>query len=375
MRLITAAALWLVSAAAAVAQDTAIFQPLGFLRPDGAGPVIALGLSGQGAIVVGQANSPSGLQAFRWAEATGITGLGAFANPGGLPSSGARACSRDGWVVVGSSALPNSLNEDGSPFRWTPASGLVYLGSLGGTQGGVARATSVDGSVVVGYSSNASYQLEAFRWTAATGMVGLGDLPGGVFNSQASAVSGDGSVVVGLASTSSSPYNRSFKWTAAQGLQALGPTTLRVTGISRNGRFAVGGNLGRAARVAVGTGAVATLPHVAIPGLDTDTDLAWAATSDGAIVVGMENLSALNGYYGRAFLWDAVHGTRILKDVLVDDFGLGPELDGWELNAATAVSDDGLRIAGYGVAPSGEQAAWRVTLPTPPTAAADLRHE
>lgn len=339
----------------------ASFEGLGCLDPAGFGPVIAYGISADGRVVVGQSNSPQGSQAFRWETETGIVGLGAFPNPNGYPYSGARACSADGRVIVGSSSLPDSLNEDGSPFRWTAQTGLVWLGSLGGSSGGVARAVSSDGSVIVGYGSNANFDPEAFRWTSA-GMVGLGDLPGGPFNSQASAVSGDGSRVIGLATTGF-VYNTSFKWTAASGLAQMQPNDFRTIGMSRDGVFAVGNRAGRAARVNIDTGQVLMVPHVPIAGGGTDTDTAWAATADGSVVVGMQNLSQGNGFFGRAFLWDQQHGTRILRDVLVNDFGLGAQLAGWELNAATCVSDDGLTLAGYGFAPSGQQAAWRAVLP------------
>jgi probable HAF family extracellular repeat protein len=290
-----------------------------------------------------------------------MVGLGAFPNPGGLPASGARACSADGSVIVGSSVRPDSLNEDGSPFRWTAQTGLVFLGNLGGTTGGVARGVSSNGSVVVGYSSNASFNLEAFRWTSA-GMVGLGDLAGGPFNSQASAVSGNGAEVIGLASTVF-VYDTSFKWTSASGIVQLLPSDFRTLGMSRDGVFAAGIEGGRATRVEIASGNVLTIPHIAIPGLNTDTDTAWAANIDGSVVVGMENLSQGNGFFGRAFIWDAQHGTRILRDTLVDQFGLGDQLAGWELNAATCVSDDGLILAGYGLAPSGQRAsssAWEM---------------
>jgi probable HAF family extracellular repeat protein len=364
--LLSGATLFVLSASSLASPSPggqATFEGLGFLDPNSFGPVIAYGVSADGRVVVGQSNSPQGLQAFRWDAQSGILGLGAFPNPGGLPSSGARACSADGTVIVGSSAMPGSLNEDGSPFRWTAQSGLVWLGSLGGTSGGVARGVSSDGSVVVGYGSNTSFNPEAFRWTSA-GMVGLGDLPGGVFNSQASAVSGAGTRVIGLASTGS-VYNTSFQWTAATGLVQMQPADFRTIGISRDGVFAAGTRAGRAARVDLDNGAVLMLPHVVIPGLGTDTDTAWAASADGSVVVGMENLAQGLGFLGRAFVWDPQHGTRILRDVLVDDFGLGNQLAGWELNAATCVSDDGSTLAGYGFAPSGEQAAWRVTLPPP----------
>jgi probable HAF family extracellular repeat protein len=360
--LATSTSLVAALAGPAAASGQATFQALGSLDPGGAGPVIAYGISADGRAVVGQSNSPQGFQAFRWTPGGGLQGLGAFVNPGAQGSL-ARACSADGSVIVGGSQLPDSLNEDGSPFRWTAATGLVWLGSLGGSSGGVARGVSSDGSVVVGYGSNANFDPEAFRWTAASGLVPLGDLPGGVFNSQASAVSADGTRVIGLASTAGSAYNTSFRWSVANGLQQMMPAGFRTIGMSRDGAFAAGTDLGRAARVDIDAGTELILPHVTIPGLGTDTDTAWAANGDGSVVVGMQNLSLLNGFFGRAFVWDAAHGTRILRNVLIDDFGLGAQLAGWELNSATCVSDDGRTFAGYGFAPSGEQWAWRATLP------------
>ena len=53
---------------------------------------------------------------------------------------------------------------------------------------------------------------------------------------------------------------------------------------------------------------------------------------------------------------------RPLREVLSS---LGVNVAGWELSAATAVSDDGLTIAGYGVDPAGRTEAWVATLPCP----------
>jgi probable HAF family extracellular repeat protein len=339
----------LAPAAPARSGGSAVFQPLGFLHPDNAGPVIAYGISADGSVVVGEANSTTGFQAFRWTAQTGIVGLGAFENPGGFQSSSARACSSDGTVIVGASLLPDSLDESGSPFRWTQATGLVFLGSLGGSSGGVARAVSSDGSVAAGYSSNVDFDVEGFRWTQAGGMVGLGD-------GQASGISGDGSVIVGLGSSS-------YMWTEAGGPVDLLPATFLVVGLSRSGQYAVGANLGRAARLDLTSGTLLMIPH--LPLFNNDTDLAWATNADGSVVVGYHNLFQFDGFFGRAFMWDAEHGTRIIRNVLVNDYGLGADLAGWELNNATAVSDDGLTIAGYGFAPNGEQAAWLAQFPQP----------
>src|SRR3990172_1963430 len=73
-----------------------------------------------------------------------------------------------------------------------------------------AHAVSADGTVVVGYGTSPAGN-EAFRWTAATGMVALGDLPGGSSTSFGFGVSADGSVIVGRGSSASGP--EAFRWT------------------------------------------------------------------------------------------------------------------------------------------------------------------
>ena len=102
--------------------------------------------------------------------------------------------SGDGSVIVGES---NSASGN-EAFRWTAASGMVGLGELpGGNFASTAFGVSGDGAVVVGQDSTATAFLEAFRWTQSGGMVGLGQLPDIGFWSTALAVSADGSTIVG----------------------------------------------------------------------------------------------------------------------------------------------------------------------------------
>jgi hypothetical protein len=56
-------------------------------------------------------------------------------------------------------------------------------------------------------------------------------------------------------------------------------------------------------------------------------------------------------------IWDQTHGMRNLEDIFVE-FGLGPAITGWDLEFATAVSDDGQTIVGWGFNPTGAQEAW-----------------
>jgi probable HAF family extracellular repeat protein len=194
---------------------------------------------------------------------------------------------------------------------------MVGLGDL--PDGGFssrARAVSADGLVVVGHGTSAS-GTEAFRWTSGGGMVGLGDLAGGGFFSEAHALSADGSVVVGQ-SLSASGYE-AFRWTSGGGMVGLGDLA--------------GGS---------------------------SYSVAFGVSADGSVVVGY-GTSATGS---EAFIWDATNGMRNLESVLATDFGLGAALTGWTLNAAEAVSADGLTIVGSGINPSGDTEAWIADLHT-----------
>jgi len=180
-----------------------------------------------------------------------MVGLGDLS--GGTFESLANGVSADGSVVVGQGASASGYEA----FRWTSGGGMVGLGVL--PVGGVDSAAfgvSADGSVVVGWgrsdNGGPGLVLEASRWTSGGGMVGVGDLPGGLFESFATDVSGDGAVVVGWGSA---PGTEAFLWTSDGGMERLwdvllaqgidpaadGWTNLTVAnGISANGNTIVG---------------------------------------------------------------------------------------------------------------------------------------
>jgi len=190
-------------------------QDLGDLSGGGVQSV-ALGVSGDGSVVVGSSDSASGYEAFRWTAAGGMQGLGDL--PGGGFSSEANGVSADGSVIVGYGTAASFSSE---AFRWTSADGMVGLGILPGDLNSVALGVSADGSVVVGSSGSGctgGCVGQAFRWTSGGGMVGLGILPGAI-NSYAWGVSGDGSVVVGWSESNSG--RQAFRWMAESGMRAL----------------------------------------------------------------------------------------------------------------------------------------------------------
>lgn len=304
----------------------------------------SVAVSGDGSVVVGRvptASGPSG-EAFRWTAGEGVAGIGDLAG-GPFYSSGV-AVSHDGSVVVGT-----SLGAAGfEAFRWTAAGGMVGLGMLGGG-GSEGFAVSADGLVAVGGSSG-----EAFQWTAGGGMIGLGDLPP-CCGSLASGVSADGLIVVGTGDPVHSAAE-AFRWTSPGGLIGIGQgdgVNSEANAVSADGSVIVGLSSNVAVRwTESGTemGELGTLPG------GTIYSEASAVSADGSIIVGY---ATTPGNQSVPFIWDAANGMRNLADVLVND--LGVDLAGWTLHFAWGISADGSTIVGTGNSAAGNE-AWIATL-------------
>ncbi len=352
---------------AADTTGAASFQGLGDLT----GGVVyswAGGLSADGSVVVGF--SYSGIadpypEAFRWTQAGGMVGLGDLPGTTEAYLSVAHGVSADGQVVVG-----ESYANGNEAMRWTQAGGMVGLGDL---DGGIldnffesrSHAASADGSVVVGRGSSPNG--EAFRWTQVGGLVGLGDLPNGSFGSQAFGVSADGSIVVGHGNSASG--QEAFRWTQAGGMVGLGDLSdgafkSFASDISTNAQVIVGyGTSASGQEASRWTQAGGMLGLSDLPGGLFHSSAA-ATNQDGSVIVGYSTTSGTDtGLSTReAFIWDAAHGMRNLKQVLVNVFHL--DLTDWVLRWATGVSDDGLTIAGWGINPAGNTEAWLATIPS-----------
>lgn len=159
----------------------------------------AYDISADGTVLVGQAISPSGYQAFRWTESAGMVGIGEL--PGGDYYSKAIAVSSDGLVIVGESFS----GVDVEAFRWENEE-MIGLGMLANIwpmpDYSIARDVSADGTVIVGESGHT-----AFIWDETNGIrnlknvleldLGL-DLTGWELMS-ANAISDDGRIIVGEA--------------------------------------------------------------------------------------------------------------------------------------------------------------------------------
>ena len=139
---------------------------------------VAYDVSADGSVIVGKSSSAASGQnseAFRWTAATGMVGLGDL--PGGVAydmvSSTAYGVSGDGAIIVG-----DGFGTSGTRATiWDAANGMrdlttVLTGEYGLDLTGwtlyQARAISDNGQVIVGYGRNPSGQTEAWRADLAT---------------------------------------------------------------------------------------------------------------------------------------------------------------------------------------------------------------
>jgi len=302
-------------------QNSGVMTPIGVIDP--LYPTSrATAVSASGEIVVGQAGSALGPQAFYRTSLGSVVGLGDLA--GGQFASDATGISADGQVIVGT----GQSTFGSEAFRFDlPAGSLVGLGMLANGISSEALGVSADGNTIVGRSATFSaIEGEAFRWTEGLGMVGLGDLAGGQLKSVAYATSGTGTVIVGSGTTDFG--TEAFRWTSGTGMVSLGD----------------------------------------LPGGPVES-VARAISASGTTIVGE---AYTNGANSVAFLWDQPNGMRDLRTVLTSEFGLGDSLTGWDLLAATGISADGRIIAGRGINPNGKFEAWRAELATAVALTADF---
>jgi len=322
----------------------------------------AYGITSDGSTVVGVGRSGGVQQPFRWTRDTGMIGLGL---PPGASSAVALGVSDDGSRVVGFDA-PSS---EPRAFQWTASGGFTTLGTLpGGVEWGIAYDISADGSTIVGLAHGvAQAQMQAYRWTASTGMVEIGFGRG--TNGVAVAVSADGTVVVGQGNQ---PFSRApsqaFRWTSSSGAVSLGALpggTLDASSsaVSPDGAVVVGdAAIGRRREAFRWTAATGMVGLGFLPGFESTH--ATAVSSDGNAIVGYARTGL--GPYG-AFLWDPVHGMRLLEEVLTAEYGL--DLGGWSIGHPGGMTPDGRIIVGTAFDAEHHTQAFLVTIPEPGTAA------
>jgi uncharacterized membrane protein len=199
--------------------------------------------------------------------------------------------------------------------------GLTVLPLLTGGWHANAEAISLDGKWVVGSGSSAlagssSFE-EAFRWSAATGIQSLGPYQG-TYRSLGRGVSADGSVVVGSIENGSI----AFRWTQATGKQPIGPGL--ATAVSADGSVVVGdqGNeTGFVWRAASG--------HLPVP---------WARIVSGVSADGQFAAGRTVGNLALAYHWQIGSEPHIIGSLPGTN---SPTL-------AQSISPDGEIVAGWG---------------------------
>jgi uncharacterized membrane protein len=233
-------------------------------------------------------------------------------------------------------------------YRWTQSIGVVGLGYLPGHGNSSAFAASFDGSVVVGESDpyGGGTRL-AFRWTQITGMTSIG-------TGTAYDASNDGTVIVGSGDPAA------FRWTPTTGQIPIGPGYAKACS-SDGGVVAGYGHFepqGTQAWIWNEEDGIVPLGDLQGGGFRSE---AHAISGDGSIVVG----SGQGSQGEEAIIWDADHGLRSIKAMLMDDFGL--DLPDYHLSRAHGISHDGSVIVGFGndFTNEGHQFAWMVTVPEP----------
>jgi probable HAF family extracellular repeat protein/autotransporter-associated beta strand protein len=276
--------------------------------------LFGVSVSADGATVVG--GGLGNPVAFRWTQAFGRESI----EQNSASFRGATAISDDGNTIVGMLDGPRGYQT----ARWTYQTGLQTLGNFigGGSNSttGTAWDVTPDGTVIVGHAPSI-YGATPFRWTVEDGLQSLGPLTAG--DGIAYAVSADGAVIVGQFPSES--HRRAFRWTAESGMVSLGDL-----------------------------------------GEGTYDSRASDVSGDGSIIVGRSspNVNSVTDD-SRAFFWDQNHGMRDLQQVLVNDFGLGAALTGWQLLSAYAISRDGGTIVGTGISPNANREAWVARIPIP----------
>jgi len=297
------------------------------------------GLSHDGTAIAGYHGSGG---TFRWTVATGVQSLGGY---------GAEIDISNGGGAVCGNYLDGLGNENAG--RWTQATGWVNLGGLGGISGSsVSSGTgiSADGNTVVGMAWISAGTANACKWTAAGGLVSLGSI---AFSSRALDISADGSTPVGWDTAPGGGIRKACKFTPAGIVQIPGTSVSEAHAANQDASAVVGVS---AKRGFLWTQAGGFVDLGAYPGSGSfDNTVGMGVSDDGTTVVGMKQPNLAS----KAWIWRASMGLVDMHSYLS---GLGANVAGWDLRAATGISGDGNVIVGWGVNPLGQIEGWRLDL-------------
>ena len=372
-RTILALALSIPATASLGTAQGASFEGLGFFPGTPAEWSEAHAVSADGKRVSGFARTPGSdfaMEPFLWQEGTGMIGLGHMPVTGGLEQGRALGISGDGTVVVGS-GNEGDFGGDTVAFTWTRAAGLVPHGKLFNAFSSTALVASHDGSVAGGSSKfigNGDTGMGGWReGTIFMGgaTVGVGSLPGAL-RSEVFGISSDGSSAVGVATRPPLEGQSAFRWTAAEGLVDLGdfPAGFDFSAayaVSADGSVVVGfGTISFQAAWVTDQRACRWVDGVieAYPELPFGTfSQANAVTPDGRTAAGWTRRFG----HRQASVWNEAADALDLHELMEAN---GIDMSDWTWTEATGISASGKVIVGWGRRNSfpGVE-AWRAMLP------------
>ena len=326
----------------------------------------ALGISSDGMVVVGSAESTDGkLHAVRWSREGVIQRIDLMQLPSAdFEFSEALAASSDGSLIV--------CNYWESAFCSTPFTLRV---SENQTQLLIAHrcnalAKGVSPAAVVGdlYSSDA-YGLHWSMQNSAAGILAPVD---GYDQSSGVAISNRTGLIVGV---SLGPSGQQATMWQGPGIGVAADPLVpgirfrisRFTAISENGLYAVG-------EVSTDTTNEVLQPFIYDVNSDLFTRLPTppngpvgrrtayptAISGDGFTIIGYFYSVVGPDIIKEAFIWRDGQGYEVLNTVLSTEYGLN--LNGWVLTAANGMSAAAGTIVGEGINPSGQVQAWRAML-------------
>lgn len=364
-------------ASAASAVPGATFTGVGDL-PGGTAYSRLVSVSPDGAVAFGFSSSAIGNEPFRWDAADGIQGFGVS-----LP--GAEDISEDGRVVVGTREKRVACDEPEpgvttwftgtQAFWWSAATGLTDIGpppeppascEWGGYDGTRNMRVSGNGMRATGrYDPRPDSPRDSFSPVSLYWMNGPAVAPGWLTGAMLYDLSYSGDVVVGARGTTG--YCTQIEPLVQRGTEQLSAPTCREINSCSSDSSDPSCPCLQFDGFCLQGGAAATA---------VSRSGAWVAVYGG---IWNEALGLVRRSLGAASLVSAdgavlVRGSEIavedderqqLTSVLVRTYGLS--LDGWYLGDATAISDDGLTIAGNGISAAygHDWIGWIVRLPKP----------
>ncbi|MEO1007397.1 MAG: GC-type dockerin domain-anchored protein [Planctomycetota bacterium] len=371
----------LVATAGVASAQDASFDGLGF---DGLGGGLvgsrANGVSPDGEAIVGGDDTQLGTIAAYWFEGFRFPNL-LFDPAGDFAFGTAEAVSSDGDVIIGLHGffrdgvflqVAMAWDNLGLGVELKPLPDARPLGRLLTFPGDISN----DGSVAVGVSSDRSGTRQPVTWNPATGAVRPLALLPGRSGGQASRISADGRIIAGCQFGAGGTDMLVF-WTDGVPeavdvglppeferfeIHSLSPDASVVGGSVTPRDFDPFSNPIRPAIWRRGSGleVLGTPPGAPFP---TGNDMVQGISERGLIAVGTTSVSAAGSPFS-ATVWLPDGSVRTVADWLIDDFGL-VEVGDWRgLLEATAISDDGTVIVGYGINPLGIKEAWRAEVPS-----------